>query len=665
MAKSVRKVIEKIVSIILDILIVIFGFILLMFIYKNIQTKILGNDYTSLFGYSTFEVKTGSMEGNLKDSISAGDWVVVKYTNNIQLGDTITFQKDGSFITHRVIEEYNGTYITKGDANNAKDDPVSREQIVGKVVKILPAFGILRKTILNPYVLMSLIVSFYLIGYALRSIKKDKEKIKTKKITEKVDTVVTNVLDKVFDSKEDKKETKKESVTDKYDFIETEIDVSRTVSDEFAEIEDDEEIVLPEVDMEKTMYFRMISVSKNDVDYLNSQMISSNFDIEAVEMTDEELEEASEDEVKKCIDGLNTKKKKFKNIIEKVMYIKKHELENILTILNKKEKLKQNESTIIDILIDSYINYKYYELSKNSRKSLNVKINNGLKEVGTYLVKKYKGKDQYYSDKVSKYVNYLMLVNDLEQIDKLFNNIQARRENYNNKLLAIFKNELTSAYELKEMVNSIIKIKKIHEAVINESINKLMSNTFQLEIEEIIDKKKIYSAKLIHNINFSKVYSDYIIDKTYSEGIIAEDKILILLTLLLAKIIREVLNGEETNKYLVYLPESIYKKNNKLEKILSLLNSEIAKESIIIYNSYDKIINNKRIIKTLRKEGYHFAINFSKDSNLKAKDSAYISLAEYLFCDSKVIKEIDLLKYLSNEDKENLIKEDIYEKVIN
>ena len=126
MVKSVRKITEKIVSIILDILIVIFGFILLIFIYKNIQTKIMGNDYTSLFGYSTFEVETGSMEGNEEDSISTGDWVVVKYTNNIQLGDIITFQKDGAFITHRVIEEYNGTYITKGDANNAKDDPVSR-----------------------------------------------------------------------------------------------------------------------------------------------------------------------------------------------------------------------------------------------------------------------------------------------------------------------------------------------------------------------------------------------------------------------------------------------------------------------------------------------------------------------------------------------------------
>lgn len=661
MVMSGRRFFEKIVSILLDVLIVIFGFILLVFIYKNIQTRVLGNDYSSLFGFSFFEVQTGSMEGNLDDSISVGDWIIVKYTNNIELQDIITFQKDGNFITHRVIEEYNGTYITKGDANNTKDDPVSREQVVGKVVKILPNFGIIKRTILNPYVLISLIVSFYLIGYALRSIKKDKEMIKGKKITQKVDGVVTNVLDKVFDNKE----TKKESVTDKYDFIETEIDVSRKVSDELAEMDDDEEIVLPEVDMDKTMYFRMVSVSKSDVDYLDSQFNSSNFDVDTADMSDEDLEEASKDEVQKCIDVLNTRRKKFSNIIDKVMYIKRNELENILNVLNKKDKLKTNESTIIDALIESYLRAKYYDIEDGSRKSINVKINDALKEIGTYLVKSYKGKDKYYSDKVSKFVNYLMLINDLEQIDKLFNNIQARRENYNNKLLATFKSELSSALELKDMVNSIIKIKKIHDSVINESINKLMSNTFELEIQEILEKKKIYSAKLVHNINFSKIYSDYIVDKTYSEGIIAEDKILILVTLLLAKVIRGVLNGEERCKYLVYIPESMYKKSNKLDKLLSMLDDDIAKDSVILFNTYTEIINNKRVIKTLRKDGYHFGINFNKDSVIKDRDASYISLAEYLFCDSKVVKDIDLLNHITSEDKNNLIKEDIYEKVIN
>ena len=660
MAMSGRKILEKIVSILLDILIVIFGFILLVFIYKNIQVKILGNDYADLFGYSTFEVTTGSMVGDKEDSINIGDWIIVKKTNNIQLEDVISYQKEGAVITHRVIEEYNGTYVTKGDANNAKDDPVSREQIIGKVVKILPSFGIIRKTILNPYVLISLIVSFYLIGYALRSIKKDKEKIKTKKITEKVDNVVTNVLDKVFDNKEEKKP----SVKDKYDFIETEIDVSRKVSDELEEIEDDEEIVIPEVDIEQTMYFRMVSVSKKDVDYLDSQLASSTFDVEATEMTDEDLEEASEDEIKKCINVLKTKKKKFKNIVEKVMYIKKNELESIITILNKKEKLKVNEATIADILIDAYINSKYYEIDE-SRKSINVKINDALKEVGTILVKKYKGKDQNYSDKVSKYVNYLMLANDLEQIDKLFDNIQARKENYNNKLLAIFKSELTSAVELKDMVNSIIKVKKIHDSVINESINKLMSNTFDLEIQEILENKKLYSAKLVHNINFSKVYSDYIVEKTYSEGIIAEDKILILITLLLAKIIRDILSGKQNNKYLIYVPESVYKKKNKFEKMMSMLDDEISKNSILFFNDYNEVINNKRVFKTLKKDGHNFTIGFNKDSNVKTKDSSYVGLAEYLFCDSKIMKEIDLINNISSEDKNKVVKEDIYEKVVN
>ncbi len=36
------------------------------------------------------------------------------------------------FITHRIVEVGNGTYITKGDANNTEDKPVEQEQIIGK-----------------------------------------------------------------------------------------------------------------------------------------------------------------------------------------------------------------------------------------------------------------------------------------------------------------------------------------------------------------------------------------------------------------------------------------------------------------------------------------------------------------------------------------------------
>jgi hypothetical protein len=50
----------------------------------------------------------------------------------------------------------------------------------------------------------------------------------------------------------------------------------------------------------------------------------------------------------------------------------------------------------------------------------------------------------------------------------------------------------------------------------------------------------MYGVELEHNISFSRVYSDYIIDKTYSEGIIAEDKMPILLTLLLVQLVKDM-----------------------------------------------------------------------------------------------------------------------------
>ena len=163
-----RGIYEKIVNIILDILIVIFGIFLLISIYNNVQIKILGNEYSSFFGYSTFEVQTGSMA----DTINPGDWIVVKITKNIKLNDIITYAKKGDFITHRVVETYKDSYITKGDANNSKDDAINESQVVGKVIKILPGFGIIRKTFFNPLVLVTLILTLYSISYVLRSTTK-------------------------------------------------------------------------------------------------------------------------------------------------------------------------------------------------------------------------------------------------------------------------------------------------------------------------------------------------------------------------------------------------------------------------------------------------------------------------------------------------------------
>ena len=132
--------------------------VLLIAIYNNVQINIIGNSYSSFMGYALFEVQTGSMEPEL----SAGDWIIVKNEKDYELKDVVTFEIDGEFVTHRIINKYGDTFVTRGDANSGEDSPISKEQIVGKEVKVLPTFGILRKTLFNPVVLVGIIVILYL-----------------------------------------------------------------------------------------------------------------------------------------------------------------------------------------------------------------------------------------------------------------------------------------------------------------------------------------------------------------------------------------------------------------------------------------------------------------------------------------------------------------------
>ena len=97
-------------------------------------------------------------------------------------------------------------------------------------------------------------------------------------------------------------------------------------------------------------------------------------------------------------------------------------------------------------------------------------------------------------------------------------------------------------------------------------LNSLETNMFNLNINKISSKKDMYGLELAHNISFSKVYSEYIIDKTYSEGIIAEDKVSVLLTLLSLQLVKDMANFDFNNKYLLYIPNTLYKKKENLIK---------------------------------------------------------------------------------------------------
>lgn len=125
----------------------------------------------AILGYRMLHVVSGSME----PAIESGSYIIIKETSlsELAVGDVITFVSEepaiyGMYNTHRIYDickdTYSGEtlYITKGDAYEEPDSyVVSGDQIVGKMVKILPYGKTISKimtTLSNNYVYFGIVI---------------------------------------------------------------------------------------------------------------------------------------------------------------------------------------------------------------------------------------------------------------------------------------------------------------------------------------------------------------------------------------------------------------------------------------------------------------------------------------------------------------------------
>ena len=81
------------------------------------------------------QIKSGSMYPVL----NVNDFILIKKSDDYNIGDIITFNVDNKYlVTHRIIEEQENKYVTKGDNNNSEDEnTVKCENVKGKVIVII------------------------------------------------------------------------------------------------------------------------------------------------------------------------------------------------------------------------------------------------------------------------------------------------------------------------------------------------------------------------------------------------------------------------------------------------------------------------------------------------------------------------------------------------
>ena len=114
----------------------------------------------SFFGFRIYKIGSGSMIPYL----NINDLIIIRESNNYSVNDVITYDNnDGSTTTHRIISINGDEVITKGDANNTEDFPISKDKIVGKLIFRIHNIGFINYLLSKPLFWIILFVSGFII----------------------------------------------------------------------------------------------------------------------------------------------------------------------------------------------------------------------------------------------------------------------------------------------------------------------------------------------------------------------------------------------------------------------------------------------------------------------------------------------------------------------
>lgn len=175
------KYIKNILKIIAYCILIFFlGLVCVTFV----QTDILKKDYVNIFDHTYFVVTTGSMSG----TIDSNDLIIVKLTQDVKKDDVISFKdKNNTIVTHRVVKIEEGKYYCKGDINNSIDEPITKDDIIGRVTFVISPKNIAKVVILLIvlFIILSLLNFDKLFEKVIR--KEIKEKNNSKKLDDSIE----------------------------------------------------------------------------------------------------------------------------------------------------------------------------------------------------------------------------------------------------------------------------------------------------------------------------------------------------------------------------------------------------------------------------------------------------------------------------------------------
>ena len=271
---------------------------------------------------------------------------------------------------------------------------------------------------------------------------------------------------------------------------------------------------------------------------------------------------------------------------------------------------------IVSEYLKTYVNARYYNIRNTSKpaRAFYLRIIDELEFKEQILIKKDKAKQNLKMiSNVRKVFAYILFFDNVRKVEN-FKKIDSLRE-----IIKRIMEIVTADFNIKtskEKEESLYK--EITSDMLDADIflDKFETDEFMLNFENCEQREELYFTELEHNIKMPMQYSDVAIDKVFSEGIVAEDKLQVEYMLLSVMSVRDIIEGNFKDTYVAEFTNTLFKKKAKLDSILSIIDNQALQDKININLDYSDYIKYQKIVLEYTNKGYNFAITL--DNTIKS-----------------------------------------------
>lgn len=274
---------------------------------------------------------------------------------------------------------------------------------------------------------------------------------------------------------------------------------------------------------------------------------------------------------------------------------------------------------IIGEYLKTYVNARYYNIRNTDKpaRAFYLRIIDELNFKKDILLRK----NEKTEDREEK-ANNLKMINSVKDVFEyilFFDNVR-RIENFKkiDNLRVIIKKIDDVLKEGLETQMPAANQEKLYQEVTSDLIDKDLffekfeTDEFWIMVENYDKKDNVYFATLDHNVKMPPQYSDSAIEKVFTEGIVAEDKLEVEYMLLSLISLRDIVDGEFDDVYIAEFEISLFKKKTKLDSVLSIISHQALQHKIHLLIDYSDYMRNQKIVLEYTKKGYNFAISVGK-----------------------------------------------------